>query len=235
MRVRFSVLASVCLSVVLSGCGGSKPEAESPEPGGESSDKSESKAEGDSAKEESGGGADEEKSDKKDGKKDESAASEEKSEKKVVRTAKDVLTAEGVLFVFSFAASEPYQAAEKKCTEKAKDDPKKKADCMTKASEAFDNDGYAFQEEDGKWLWLTVRRKGNGLVTLHKLPIEFTDEKDHSVTLKVVGPDKGTKPGGMPKQVTIDVPGESEISVTDPKQGRLVYQAKLGLLGEGKR
>ena len=94
----------------------------------------------------------------------------------------------------------------------------------------------AFQQIDGKWWWLTVRRKGQGLVTLHKIEFEFGDDGEKQITIKPKGPDKGTKPmGNIPKELTIEVPSDSEIAVKDPKQGRLVYEAKMGLLGEQAR
>ena len=56
------------------------------------------------------------------------------------KTLKDMLTAQGSLFVFSFTASDMHQAAEEKCSKQAKDDPKKKADCMSKESAKLEGD-----------------------------------------------------------------------------------------------
>jgi cytoskeletal protein RodZ len=237
MRGAIQTILGLSLSSVLVGCGGSNPEAKEPEstssveaPSSSSSAKDSAEA---ASKETAGGdekGASDEKSDKSHDSK--SGASEEK---KPLRSAKDIITRQDVLFVFSFTASEPHQVAEKKCAEKSGDDPKKKADCMSKAGQSFDGDGMAFTEVDGKWWWLTVRRKGTGLVTLHKVEIDFGDDGEKQITIKPHGPDKGTKPGGLPKELVIEVPSESEIAVTDPKQGRLVYEAKMGLMGKNER
>lgn len=232
MRGAYKTILGLSLSSVLVACGGSNPEAKEPEstssveaPSSSSSAKDSAEA---ASKETSGGdekGSTDEKSDK-------SGPSEEK---KPLRSAKDIITRTDVLFVFSFTASEPHQVAEKKCAGKSGDDPKKKADCMSKASQSFDGDGMAFTEVDGKWWWLTVRRKGTGLVTLHKVEIDFGDDGEKQITIKPHGPDKGTKPGGLPKELVIEVPSESEIAVTDPKQGHLVYEAKMGLMGKNER
>lgn len=233
---------ALCLSVttLLAACGGSQPEAKEPEPSSEAA--SSSKAESDAPKKEASDDGDKDgdgdKDDKKagGGKTSKSSKDSASEEKKPGRSAKDIVTREDVLFMFSFTASEPHQVAEKKCAEKSGDDPKKKADCMSKAGKSFENDGMAFTTDaDGKFWWLTVRRKGSGLQTLHKVEIEFDGDSDSKVTIKTKGPDKGTKPGGLPKELVIEVPSESEIAVTDPKQGRLVYEAKLGLLGKGDR
>jgi len=238
------MVACVCLSGVLAGCGGSQSEAKEPDESAESSKASEKseKSEAKEAKaEKEDMGDDEDKGDKggdgkKGDKKDKGDKDEASGMPKVQRTAKDIITAKDVLFVFSFTQSEAYQAAEKKCGEKAKDDPKKKADCMSKASDQFDLDGITFEEIDGKWTWLTMRRKGNTLVTIHKIPVEFADDKEKSIKIKTLGPDKGTKPmAHVPKELVIDVPAETAISITDPKNGKMVYEAKMGLKGDAKR
>jgi hypothetical protein len=233
------------VTTLFAACGGSQPEAKEPEPSSETASgaKEESDAPKKEASDDGDKGGDGEKGDKEDKKaeggkssKSSKASKDEPEEKKSGRSAKDIVTRKDVLFMFSFTASEPHQVAEKKCTEKSGDDPKKKADCMSKASKSFENDGMAFTEDaDGKFWWLTVRRKGSGLQTLHKVEVDFDGDSDSKVTVKTKGPDKGTKPGGLPKELVIEVPSESEIAITDPKQGRLVYEAKLGLMGKDER
>ena len=142
------------------------------------------------------------------------------------KTLKDVLTTSGALFVFSFAKSDVHQAAEEKCGKQSKDDPKKKADCMSKASEKLDGDAYQFTEAgENKGVWATVRRKGDKLNTVKKVDIEFGKETDKSITIT---PAKG-------KEVVIQIPSEGEIVFDDPKQGKMVYELKLGLVGDQAR
>jgi hypothetical protein len=212
--------AFVCVSSLLAACGGSEPEpkdpssAEAPAAGNEKSAKSDdtdkpAEASKDDAKDEPA-------------KKDEAPAADAKSGKSL----KDVLTTPGALFVFSFTASDVHQAADEKCTKSAKDDPKKKADCMTKASEKLDGDALQFQEQgDNKGVWITLLRKGDKLTTKHKVDIEFGKETDKTIT---VTPKSG-------KEVTIEVPSEGQIILTDPKLGKMVYDLKLGLLGDQQR
>jgi hypothetical protein len=142
------------------------------------------------------------------------------------RTLKDVLTTSGALFVFSFSASDVHKAAEEKCEKSAKDDPKKKADCMTKASEKLESDAFQFTEEgENKGVWVTMRRKGNKLSMVHKVDIEFGKETDKTITLV---PKTG-------KEVVVEVPSEGQIVIDDPKSGKMVYDLKLGLLGDQAR
>jgi hypothetical protein len=245
MRSLAPLVACVCISGFLAACGGSQPEAKEPDDsagsghGAEKAEKAEShEAKADKEKDDDGDG-DDDKASKAGGKKDDKKSdkgSDEGSAPKALRSAQDIVTGKDVLFVFSFNESEPFQAAEKKCAEKSKDDPKKKADCMSKASAQFDLDGITFEQIDGTWMWLTMRRKGNQLLTIHKIPVEFSDDKEKSVKIKTLGPDKGSKPmAHVPKELTIEVPAETQLTITDPKSGKMVYEAKMGLKGDAKR
>ncbi len=144
------------------------------------------------------------------------------------RSAKDLLTAPDVVFLFSFNASDLKQTAESKCTASAANDPKKMNECMAKARTSLDVDGYRFKQKDGKWYWLTLRTQGKILHTLHKFEVEFGAETADSVVLKPKGKDLGSAPGRTPSSFTFGVPNSYQIVVNDPKLGKLVYEAKIG-------
>lgn len=152
---------------------------------------------------------------------------------KATRSAADILTAPDVVYLFSFNDSEPKQAAEEKCDKKAGSDPKKKNECMAAARKAFPADGHRFKkDEKEQWWWITVRQNGNKLVSLHKIPVEIAEETATSVTLKPVGKDKGSSPITPPAQIVFEVPNDYQIAIQDPKSGRLVFQAKVGVVSE---
>lgn len=214
-------LAVVSLTTLLAACGSSQAEPETPASESETSEPS-----GASSEEESGPVAEAE----------EAEAEAEEAPPKHERTPKDIVTAEGVLFSFSFNDSEAYHGAEEKCVKQAKDDPQKKAECMQKARDQFDADSIAFQEDnEGKWWWITLRKRGTSLKALHKFEIEFGEETDDSIKILPKGRDKGSKPMRAPKEVVIGVPNESEIVLADPKHGKMIYKAKMGLIGEAER
>lgn len=152
---------------------------------------------------------------------------------KPTRSASDILTAPDVVFLFSFNDSEPKQAAEEKCDKKAGSDPKKKNECMAAARKAFPADGHRFKKDErDQWWWITVRQNGNKLVALHKIPVEIAEETATSVTLKPVGKDKGSAPMTPPAQIVFEVPNDYQIAIQDPKAGKLVFQAKVGVVSE---
>ena len=217
--MRVLALGCAALSLLLTvACGGQKP-AESPE-----GDKTEATSEVDAE-----AGKDEAKSDapKADDKKPETDGP------KPSRTVLDIITAPDVVFLFSFNDSEPKQAAEEKCTKKAGDNAKKMNECMAAERKKFPADGHRFKkDEKDQWWWITVRQNGNRLTALHKIPVEFGDETATSITLKPVGKDKGSAPMNPPAKVEFEVPNDYQIALKDPKAGRLVFQAKVGVVTE---
>jgi hypothetical protein len=152
----------------------------------------------------------------------------------VVRKAKDYITAPDVVFMYSFNESDAKGKAEKACSEKTKGNHEKQAACMTAAQKKFGADGYHFEKvSEDKWYWETVKIKNGHITNLHRVPIEFTKEEEKSIVVKVVGKDeaKGAK-GYVPGEVTFDVPNAYQIVQTDPDDGKVVFEAKLGLLGD---
>jgi hypothetical protein len=219
------ILGLFACAQVLGGCGGgAAPKVEAPEKSAKSS-----KAGGDGEASDDDAAAD--KSKKSSGKKPEPV---EDTSPKPTRTAQDIITAPDVAFVFSFANSEVGEKAEVSCSKKSKDDPKKQTQCMQKARKEITADVHAFtKDKEGKFWWTISRVQGSKLRTLHKLQIEFADDKADSITIKPVSKDRGTKPwANPPAKVAIGVPNEFSIEIKDPTYGKMVYEAKIGLLGK---
>jgi hypothetical protein len=228
LSFRSALLVFSVLSVAA--CGGSQPPAEDAS-SGEGDSSSESPSEEAKSEEPKDEAKDEE---KKDAKKEEPTGPSD-GPGPITRTAKDMLTAPEVTFMFSFNQSEPKAKAEEKCQAQTKGQGKKMADCMRKASSKFGEDGIQFKQEKGTWHWITLRRKGSTLTTLHKIPFEFGEEKPTSVVIKPTGRDTGRSPmRNIPKSVTIEVPNEFSIAIDDPEAGRLVYEAKIGITSADK-
>jgi hypothetical protein len=228
MRMHSVVVSLIGLSVLaLPACGGSKQPAEEPSaaksaPPAESPKKDEASSD-DAKKDEA----------KAETKSDTKAA--DSSSPEVKRTAKDIITAPEVTFMFNFNDSEPKEKAEKACSSEAGEDAKKMALCMKKASGKFEADGMQFKKDNkGQWVWVTIRRKGSSITVLHNIPIDFGDDKPTSVVIKPTGKDTGKQPMKAPSEVTIEVPNEFEIALKDPTHGRMVYEAKIGIMSDEK-
>ena len=221
--------------LLLAACGGSAPPAEAPKPDDTNTEKTakekpaddDKAAEDDTKADAKSDAKDDAKKD--DAKKSDAKKSDAKPDEKMKRSAQDILTAPDVVFMLSFNDSDVKQAAETKCSASSKNDPKKQNQCMAKARTALDVDGYRFEQKAGNWWLLAIRTQGKKIHTVHKFEIEFGPEKDGSITLKPKGKDLGSAGGRAPAPITIDVPNEYQISLNDPKLGKLVYEAKIGI------
>jgi hypothetical protein len=213
----------VCLSLLSVACGGGAKPADSPDP----------PADGQPAATDGAKAGDESEKPAADAAKADAAKPAPADDgPKPSRTAQDILTAPDVVFLFDFNDSEPKQAAEEKCSKKAGDNAKKKNECMAAERKKFPADGHRFKkDEKDQWWWITVRQAGNRLNALHKIPVEFGEQTATSITLKPVGKDKGSAPmNNPPSQVVFEVPNDYQIALKDPKYGRLVFQAKVGVV-----
>ena len=89
-----------------------------------------------------------------------------------------------------------------------------------------------FKDAEG-WMWVTYRRTGNKLTTRRGIPFELGEETTNTVTIMSTGKPFGLGPAGTPrKKIVITIPDDFSIVLTDPQRGRLVYDAKLGLLSK---
>lgn len=215
----------VCFSLLGMACGGGAKPADSPDAPTE-----EKPAEADSAKADDK--SEKPAADKADAAKPDAAKPAPADDgPKPSRTAQDILTAPDVVFLFDFNDSEPKQAADAKCSKKAGDNAKKMNECMAAERKNFPADGHRFKkDEKGQWWWITVRQNGNRLTALHKIPVEFGEETATSITLKPVGKDMGSAPMNPPSKIVFEVPNDYQIALKDPKFGRLVFQAKVGVV-----
>jgi hypothetical protein len=144
------------------------------------------------------------------------------------REPREILELKDTVFFFSFEESDVKQAAEAACTKQAGSDPKKLAACMSKARNEYDGDGHRFsQDKSGDWWWTVVKRKGKTLSTVHKVRYQYGDQSGNSIVIKPEGKDEGpARWARVPSEVKFEVPTEYRIVVQDPKQGKMVYEAK---------
>jgi len=212
--------------LMLGGCGGSTPAADSP------ADESKSTAEAD----EQEGASDATASDSSSDEPAEKAEPAEESAPK--KEAKDLLTQEGTSYLYNFAKSEAGEKAKEKCEKASGDDAEKNAKCMSKASKGVKPQGFKFERdkesEDG-WLFVRFEINGNRPVETNRIKAEFVDDTGTKVTIKTQGPDKGRGGKGVPASFEIEVPDDYTLIINEPARGKSVYEPKLGLFDEEKR
>ena len=143
----------------------------------------------------------------------------------------DELTGPNVAYTIEYSESGPKEAAEKACASKA-DDPRARAACMEKERGRFLADVLVFKKDPKGPYWVIYRRKGDTLAEVSKSAIEFKNETGNGVTVQIKS-DKGWRPlfAGS-KTVAISAPPGSNIELEDPTLGKLVYEAKIGLVNQ---
>jgi hypothetical protein len=156
---------------------------------------------------------------------------------KVVRSPKDKLTAPDIVYKFNFKESDVGVKADKECSDSTKGDGAKMAKCMAAAQKRVIVDDYHFKKDDSdNWFLLGLRTKGAQVTWTHRMPIEFGNETENTVVIKITGKDKGQAPyKNPPSSITFEVPNEYQIIQPDTEYGKLVFDAKISTLGEGDK
>ncbi len=147
------------------------------------------------------------------------------------KTAKEIIEAGGT-FMFSLADSaDAKKLATDKCEKDSKKDAKKLEACNKAVEASAATEGIRF-EKDGKGaLWYTAFGKEKDKEVIHiKMAFKIAKSDGDKLTVNPEGKAQGklaNKPA--PKEVTMEVPDESTVKVTDPspaKKGVLVFKKK---------
>jgi hypothetical protein len=144
------------------------------------------------------------------------------------KSAKDILTGGGT-FMFSLADSaDAKKASDDACAKKGGKNEKKVQACKDDAATAAAGEGVRFEKDDkGKWFWVSFGTEKGKEVIYNKVEFSIASDSDGKVTLTPAGKDMGKKPmKALPKEVVVEIPDESTVSMTDPKKGKLVYKKK---------
>ncbi len=143
----------------------------------------------------------------------------------------DIITGESTSYSFNFASSDAKTAAESKCRDKVGEEARAMADCLAKAREKFGITVLRFVKKNKRWWWITYERRGSNLITLHKIPFEFGTETEDTIALRPTGKDEGLAPlARLPREVVVRLPNEYSIELVDPTHGKMVYDAKIGMV-----
>jgi len=154
------------------------------------------------------------------------------AQEKPSRPALEILTLPDTAFLINYPSSAPSEAARKTCSEKGGTDDEAIAKCMSEARAAFKADVVRFKKDGSRFSCVVYKRDGSRLDEVYSARVELSDESPNSVKLKFTSAEKGQRPllSGK-REAVLDVPNDYSFVVTDPNLGRLVYEAKVGLVG----
>jgi hypothetical protein len=146
----------------------------------------------------------------------------------------DRLVAPSVAFMIRYDDSAPKQAADAACA-KGSEDPELHVKCMEKERGKFLADVLVFRKAGSALSFTVYRRQGNSLTEISKSAVDFAEQQPNRVKVKITS-DKGTRPVFAGKKELVVVTPEdstSSIELDDPRFGKLVYEARIGLVNDG--
>lgn len=138
-------------------------------------------------------------------------------------------------YLLNDPSSELAERLTEKCRERLAppEDPAKLAQCRAEARDKFLADAFVFRRDgEGRVSWVIYQRRRSELTEIFTQPVSFIDETDEAVTLRPAGGGRGTRPvfKGRP-DVRVYFERTGVLVLADPDYGKLVYHAKIGLIG----
>jgi hypothetical protein len=145
-----------------------------------------------------------------------------------------VLTARDVAFLVDDSGSGLREVGRVECEKTVKaDDPALLNSCITSAREKFQPDVLRFEsDEKGNVVLSIYKRTGTALKEVYVASVVFSEETPEAVKLTVRGREQGQRPLFKAGTSLVSVPNEYSLELEDMKYGRLVYNAKIGLVGK---
>jgi len=133
--------------------------------------------------------------------------------------------------VINYAGSAPIESARRTCGEKSAGDPDAQAQCLSDARATFKADVIRFRKDGSRWSWTVYKREGNRLDEVTSGRVELIESSPSSVKVKFIT-DKGMRPLFKNKrEAVLTVPNDYSFELNDADWGKLVYEAKVGLVG----
>jgi hypothetical protein len=143
----------------------------------------------------------------------------------------EIITSPDTAFLINYPDSAPLEAARKTCSEKGGTDDEAIATCMNDARAAFKPDVLRFKKNGKSWDFVIYKRDGSRLDEIYSARVDLSEDTPSTVKLKFSS-DKGARPLLKNKRdIVLTVPNDYSVVVNDPDLGKLVYEAKVGLVG----
>lgn len=153
----------------------------------------------------------------------------------ITRSVGDRLLAPTIAYMLNYNSSGAREKVAAACDAASHDDPAAKAACIEKERNKIVSDVLVFDKTDKGTIWTIYRRTGSTLVETWKGPVEFADDSPEHVTVKIQKVDKDKEKGTRQlyagkKELTITSASDSSVELDEPTFGKLVYEARIGLV-----
>jgi hypothetical protein len=146
----------------------------------------------------------------------------------------ELLVANGVAFLLDDPGSDLKERLTKKCEQRITEDhPEKIAECRSKERNKFGADVFVFRKQPGGGLrWQIYQRTGSILKEVYSARIELVDERETAFEIKPLDGSGNRHIFKGQHNVPVSMPSKHELVLEDPQYGKLIYRAKIGLVGK---
>ena len=92
------------------------------------------------------------------------------------------------------------------------------------------------KDKNDKVTFIVHRRSGSTLVRLHQSDVQLTQKSENTVSVEITDADKNPRVlFYLKKKFDVLVPNDYSIEFDEPRFGKLIYEAKVGLVGKWPR
>lgn len=152
--------------------------------------------------------------------------------RKASRPPVELITGGNVVYVFNFKESAAGARAQESCQRENADDARAQRECLEKARARVPVESVRFvKDKFNQYWWVTYNRYKGNLLKWHRIQFVPGKETDSTVSLTLVGKDKGIAPlARVPHSLSVNLPNDYSIVIDDPEFGAMAYDAKIGLV-----
>ncbi len=152
--------------------------------------------------------------------------------RKASRPPVQLLTNSNALYMFNFGESDVGKVAKEQC-ESVGGERNEISACLQKARAKVPIESERFVKKGAEYWWITLNRYKGNLLKWHIIQFQVGEEKSDWVALKPMGKDKGLAPmARIPRTLEIELPNDFSIVLNDPEFGKLIFDAKIGMIEE---
>ncbi len=152
--------------------------------------------------------------------------------RKASRPPVELLTNSNAIYILNFDASDAGKVAKENC-EATGEDRSEISACVQKARSKVPIESERFVKKGAEYWWITFNRYKGNLLKWHIIQFQVGEEKSDWVALKPLGKDKGLAPmPRVPRTLEIELPNDFSIVLNDPEFGKLIFDAKVGMMDD---
>lgn len=134
--------------------------------------------------------------------------------------------------MLNYGASPAKEKMTQACTAKTKEDAAALAACVEKERGKLVSDVLVFEKGEKGTTWRIYKRAGSQLTEIAVAQVEVGTDTPEKVELKIKSETGPRQLFAGKKQVVILSESDSSIALDDPQFGKLVYEARVGLMNQ---